>query len=170
MKKSIRLIILTSVILGCHLSVKSYGQNSVSSITISISATVQSSIELITLSDINIGSVQPSQFEIYVEPNRDAGAGSMIARGLPESGISISYVEEHILTHAESNETLTFYYQVAGNSEDNQTAAEILDGFSRDLNFNAEGEFFLWVGGRVNIQNAVHGQYEGEFTIEIEYI
>ncbi|MEX0778278.1 MAG: hypothetical protein WD037_00990 [Balneolales bacterium] len=144
--------------------------NNESSVSVSVSANVQSSIEVMTLSDITFGSVQPSQFEVVVEPNRDQNAGSMVARGRPNAEISISYTAEHILTQTEGNATLTFYYQVAGNDEDNQPAAEIIEGFSRDMKFNEDGEFYLWVGGRVNIQNAVHGGYEGDFTIEIEYI
>ena len=137
---------------------------------VSVNAHVQSTIELITINDIRFGSVQPGQHEVIIEPNRDSNAGSMIARGKPNAEISIHYVEEHILIREEGSEALTFYYQVAGHHENNQSAAEILDGYNRDMTFNADGEFFFWIGGRVNIQNAVQGQYVGEFTIEIEYI
>ncbi|MEX0684930.1 MAG: hypothetical protein WD267_04895 [Balneolales bacterium] len=152
----------------CLYPVLFYGQDQ--STSVSVNANVQSTIELITINDIRLGSIQPGQVEVVIEPNRDSNSGSMIARGRPNAEISIHYIEEHILTRAEGNETLTFYYQVAGHTEDNQVASEVLDGFSRDMKFNEDGEYFLWVGGRVNIENAVYGAYDGEFTIEIEYL
>ncbi|MEX1137114.1 MAG: hypothetical protein WEB89_09450 [Balneolales bacterium] len=150
--------------------IRSSGQDGNANVSVSVSANVQSTIELITLSDISFGSVQPSQFELLVSANRDQNAGSMVATGRPNAEIRVNYTEEHILTRAGGNETLTFYYEVAGNDEDDQVAGEILDDLNRDMTFNSDGEFFLWIGGRVNIQDAVHGAYEGEFTIEIDYL
>ena len=166
--KSIQLSIF--FLLVWFIPLDSISQNKAGRVNINVTAEVQSAIELVTISDIQLGSVQPGQFEVFVQPSRDPGAGSMIARGRPNAEIRITYDEKQVLRRAGGKEILTFYYQVVGHDEDNQFAAELVDGYSRHMAFNANGEFFLWIGGYTSIENAVRGQYEGEFTIEVEYI
>jgi len=33
-----------------------------------------------------------------------------------------------------------------------------------------DGEYFFWVGGTMQLEGDILGQYEGEFTIEIDFI
>lgn len=138
--------------------------------SISVNTNVLQSIDMVTLRNMTFGKIQPGQREVFISPVLDEKAGKMKASGIPGAPIRVSYLEEWQLTRSQGPGTLTFYYEVSGNKEDNQSASEILETDNRDLSFNSEGEFYFWIGGRVNIQNASPGNYEGEFTIEIEYL
>ncbi|MDX1618953.1 MAG: DUF4402 domain-containing protein [Balneolaceae bacterium] len=139
-------------------------------VSIRVTAEVFKTIELTTIRNIQFGEVQTGQEQIIISPILDSNAGKMVASGIPESRIRVSYLEEWELTNDSNDHTLTFYYDLAGNMVDNQNTAELLQTDNRGLQLNKDGEYYFWVGGRVDISNAQPGNYEGEFTIEIEYM
>jgi hypothetical protein len=57
-----------------------------------------------------------------------------------------------------------------GYSSDNQGASEPIDAAARTLKINSSGQYYFWLGGLIDISQARPGKYEGEFTLEIEYI
>ncbi|WP_445665816.1 DUF4402 domain-containing protein [Fodinibius sp. AD559] len=140
-----------------------------SRISIAASAQVVESIEMVTVRDMDFSSVRPSQQAISIDPLSDSNTGKMIALGNADSQIRVSFVRGRTLTHA-SGSTLTFTYEIAGNDEDDQSSAEILQTDNRDLTLNSNGEYYFWIGGQVNVENARPGNYNGNFTIEVEYI
>lgn len=115
-------------------------------------------------------SLQPGQREIYVNPVNSLNAGYMIAVGTPDAEFRLNYLPKRELTQINGTETLTFTYEISGNTEENQATSELLELDNRNIRFNSEGQFYKWLGGRVNIENAAPGNYEGDFTIEIDYI
>lgn len=139
-------------------------------VSIEVRAMVRGSIELTTMRNMDFGKVQPGQETIDINPTQDAEAGKMIASGRPNAKIRVQYQRTWQLRSNRNDEPLTFYYRVAGNQIDEQETAELLETDNRDLNLNEEGDFYFWIGGKANISNAKPGNYEGEFTIEIEYI
>ncbi|PAU93295.1 hypothetical protein CK503_12800 [Aliifodinibius salipaludis] len=139
-------------------------------VNINVSAQVISSIEMITINSMNLSEVEPENNRISINPQNSTNAGKMIAIGNPNSEIRISYLEQRELTQPQRSETLIFNYEVAGNTEDDQSSAKILDRENRDFEFNEDGRFYLWIGGNVDISTASPGNYQGEFTIDIEYI
>lgn len=140
------------------------------SATIRVDAVVTPSIELITVNSMTVGNMQPGQREIYVNPVNSSNAGFMIAVGMPDSEFRLNYLSKRELTQSNGNATLTFIYELSGNSVENQSTSELLGVDNRNIRFNEEGRYYLWVGGRVNLENAKPGNYEGDFTIEIDYI
>lgn len=138
--------------------------------TVNVSAEVIQSIELITINTMQFGNMQPGQDEIYVNPINNLNAGFMIAIGTPDAQFRLNYLPERELTEIDGNGSLTFEYEISGNSEENQATSEILEYDNRNIQFNSEGRYYIWVGGRVNLENAAPGSYEGDFTIEIDYI
>ena len=66
--------------------------------------------------------------------------------------------------------TLTLYYEMYGYQSDNQSASEPIDAVDRNLQISSDSQYYFWVGGRVDTNNARPGTYNGEFTLEIEYI
>ncbi|MCP9290086.1 MULTISPECIES: DUF4402 domain-containing protein [Gracilimonas] len=140
------------------------------SASINVSASVIPSIELITVNSMTFPNLQPGQREIYVNPVNSLNAGFMIAVGMPNTEFRLNYLPERELTQVDGNSTLTFTYELSGNSEENQSTSELLELDNRNIEFNEEGRYYIWVGGRVNIENAAPGNYEGDFTIEIDYI
>jgi hypothetical protein len=74
------------------------------------------------------------------------------------------------LVNTSGDGTLVCKYSVSGFKSDNQRASQLLDQVERIVQFNENGEFYLWLGGRVDLTRARPGNYDGEFTIQIEYI
>lgn len=139
-------------------------------VSINATATVVDAIEMSTLNNINLGSASLGATEIFVNPQSDETAGKLLITGRPNAAIRITYVQQRELTRIGGSESLTFRYFLSGNTEDNQFTSETLDLSRTNKTLGSDGRFYIWIGGLVNIYNAVFGQYEGEFSVEIEYI
>ncbi len=137
---------------------------------VNISAEVVQSIQLITVNSMTFGNVQPGQLEIYVNPINDVNAGYMIAIGTPGAEFRLDFQQVRNLTNVEDEGFLTFQYELSGNDTEDQSSSVLIENENRSIIFNEDGEYHIWVGGRVNIENATPGSYEGDFTIEIDYI
>lgn len=148
-------------------------QGNGTSVSITASATViAGDIDLETISDMGIIDAQRMQEDniVYINPVFDAEAGIMRARGNPGAQIRVSYLEEMTISRNEGPGTLFFVYEVSGFPGDNQRESELLDQIERELRFNEDGFFYFYIGGRIDLSNALPGNYDGEFTIEIEYM
>lgn len=149
---------------------KAAAQDTNPKVSIDVSTQVISTIEMITIQSMDLTNAEQQNNIIRINPQQSANAGKMVAIGTPNSDIRISYLRQRELTRQQGNETLQFRYRVAGNSKDDQSTAEILNHENRDFAFNEEGRFYLWIGGSVDISTASPGNYQGEFTLDIEYI
>jgi hypothetical protein len=145
------------------------GQNSIS---IRASATVveATGIELITLKDINIDEASAQNGSLEISPLTSERAGKMLVKGKSNSSIRLSYLNQLALVNTSGDGTIVFQNVVSGNRTDNQNASQPLDQIERIVQFNERGEYYLWLGGTVDLTNATPGSYDGEFTIQIEYI
>ncbi|GAB5408497.1 MAG: hypothetical protein BalsKO_08620 [Balneolaceae bacterium] len=166
MKKLLSLFILLAI---SAFSAKAQINESVTA-TVNITTQMVQSIELITVKTMSFGSVQPGQQEIYVNPVSDVNSGYMIAVGTPGAEFRLDYFQERTLFNTSGGQNLTFEYEISANEIEDQASSELLDFNARSLTFTPEGVYHIWVGGRVNIENAEPGNYEGDFTIEIDYI
>ncbi len=137
---------------------------------VNISTKIISSIELITVNTITFENKVPDQQQIHVNPITDVSAGYMIAVGTPGAEFRLEYLLERTLTRVGGGGSINFVYEISGNTEEEQATSEIIDFENRNLVFNSGGRYFIWVGGKVDLRNAVPGNYEGDFTIEIDYI
>jgi hypothetical protein len=168
MNKAFHILLFTALLSYSALAQDSNGNGITASIN--VSANVVQSIELITVNTMQFGNAQPGQREIYVNPINSGNAGYMIAIGTPEAEFRLNYLPERELNQIDGEGSLIFTYEISGSSEDEQTTSELLELDNRNIRFNNEGRFYIWVGGRVNLENASPGNYEGDFTIEIDYI
>jgi len=143
-----------------------------SSYSITASATVveATGIELITLKDITIDETSAENGLLTISPLTDEKAGKMLIRGKPNSTIRLSYMNQLALVNTTGQGTIEFDYVVSGNKNDNQAASQPLDQVERIVQFSETGEYYLWLGGQVDLSKALPGNYDGEFTIEIEYV
>lgn len=141
-----------------------------SDVSIDVSAEVISTIEMITLQSMNLTDAEEQNGIISINPRQSANTGKMVAIGTPNSDIRISYLPQRELTRQRGTETLLFEYEVSANTQDEQSTSEILDQENRDFEFNDQGRLYLWIGGNVDISTATPGNYQGEFTLDIEYI
>jgi len=139
-------------------------------INVAVNARVLNSIELITIQPIQLAREEAVNDVIRINPITSVNAGKMIAVGSPNTDIRISFLNRRELTNAQNSDRISFNYVVAGNDEDDQASAELINQESREFSFNEEGRFYLWIGGNVDISTAEPGNYQGEFTLEIENI
>lgn len=141
------------------------------SVTISVSANVMGgTVEMITIQTMDFENIDRDDTVVRIDPIFSDRAGKMIARGTPNSEFRVDYLRQRELTNLEGEGFLYFNYEVAGSRLDDQETAELFDQDIRDLQFNDDGEFYMWIGGSVDLGDVVPGSYQGEFTIEIEYI
>lgn len=145
-------------------------QNGPLSVSINVTADVQASVEMITIRSMDFQNTDRDAMIVILDPLQSPAAGQMVARGNPNAEFRVDYLQNRELTNTQGPGVLIFNYDVAGNSVDEQETAELLGQDIRDLQFNDQGEFYIWVGGRVDLTDATPGSYEGEFSIEIEYI
>lgn len=159
------------LIIICFLKVLSISQlQAQHEMNVIISASVSGSVELISIKSMTLSGTDAQNGIITINPLTSANAGKMIATGSPNLNIRISYLRRRELTRVEGNSTLIFNYNLAGNTLDDQSSATPLDNENRDFEFNDQGRFYIWLGGSVDISKALPGSYQGEFTLEIEYI
>jgi hypothetical protein len=129
-----------------------------------------SEIELITIKDLEIDESMAFEGKIYIAAQSDPKSGVMLVKGRPNANIRITYLPEMLLINSYGNGDLKFYYEVYGYPTDNQSASEPLEMVDRMMRLSKEGNYYLWVGGHIDFSNAWPGNYEGEFTLEIEYL
>ncbi|MGM0745673.1 hypothetical protein [Rhodohalobacter sp.] len=139
-------------------------------VSISVSATVSGTIEMITINTVDFDDIEQEGSVIRVDPIFGERSGKMVARGTPNAEFRVDYIRERELVNLDGEGIIFFNYEVAGNRIDDQETAELLDQDIRDLQFNEEGEFYFWIGGTIDMSDVNPGSYQGEFTIEIEYI
>lgn len=165
-----KVFILTVLILVLN-SYSSFAQEAQPrSVSIAVTAQVSSATELFTIQTVDFRYEDVELNVLSIEPTTNPSAGKMVARGMPDTGMRINFLQNRELINVNTNHVLFFEYYVSGNSVDVQETSELINPDNRDLTFNDEGEFYIWVGGRVDLSTAQPGSYEGEFSIEIEYI
>ncbi len=139
-------------------------------VIVTVSTSILSTVELVTISNMNFGRLNIDANELRLDPKTDAGAGLMKASGRPNAAIRVSFIEQRELIRIGGGSTINFTYTVAGAVTDNQLTSEILTQENRTLTMSSTGEFYFWIGGFASIENIQFGAYQGEFTIEIEYL
>ncbi len=156
-----------------HPLIAQNGNGNRTSVSIRASAEViGGDIRLETISDMGIIDARRMQEDdqVYINPVFDPEAGVMRATGMPNAMIRVSYLSEMEVTRREGPGVLYFQYELSGFPGDNQRESELLQTTDRELRLNEDGQFYFWIGGTINLSEAVPGSYDGEFTIEIEYI
>ncbi len=138
-------------------------------ISVSVSAGISTTIEIETLSNINFGQINPSMTNIYINPRADAGAGVMRIRGRSNTPVRVSFLDRRELVRVGGGGAGFFYFEVSGSPFDNQFFSEPITVENRQIIIGDEGEYYFWIGGRMSLENLTFGQYEGEFTLEIDY-
>jgi len=142
------------------------------SVSIKAQATVidKAEIELVTIKYLDIDAGMAVNGIINVSAKRDGQAGVMMVKGRPDASFRISFAPVVQIQNSAGKGSLTLKYEMYGYSSDNQAASEPIDAAARTLKINSDGQYYFWLGGIIDISKARPGKYEGEFTLEIEYI
>ncbi|WP_210509359.1 hypothetical protein [Natronogracilivirga saccharolytica] len=147
------------------------GNNGVKTGTINVAASIAipTEVQLTTLRNMSLDQQLASRGRVNIDPVTDSRSGLLRAEGEPNALVQISFVREQSLSHMEGGAEVTFEFVIAGNEIEDQASAEVLDLENRQYSLNEDGEYYFWIGGEVNLENASRGSYEGMFTVEIEY-
>lgn len=142
------------------------------SVTIKAQATVidKAEIELVTIKALDIDAGMAVNGVINVSAQRDGQAGVMMVKGRPNASFRISFTPVVEIPNSAGKGSLSLKYEMYGYTSDNQGASEPIDAAERTLVINNDGKYYFWLGGLIDISKARPGKYEGEFTLEIEYI
>jgi hypothetical protein len=139
-------------------------------VTVNVTATFESSIQIETLSNINFGRISPGMTEIYINPRQDAEAGVMRITGQPNSLVRVSFIGRRELIRLGGGPQIFFNFEVSSAPVNDQLLSEPLTQENRQVMLSDNGEFYFWIGGSMDLRDLTHGQYEGEFTLEVDYI
>ena len=147
----------------------SFAQGSKSDVTVHIAATVVDYLEMITLADIDVGTVIPSEDMLRLDPRTDQGAGIIKLQGRQDAHVQVSYSAQVEMINLETDRTLTVNYSVSGNVDNDQAASDLMPTNPATVKLNNSGEYYLWIGCSFSLANLVAGQYDGDFVIEVDY-
>jgi len=147
-------------------------QKKVAEVNIKAKAEVieKTEIELITIKDMDIDASLAIDGKIHISAKADVNAGVMIVKGRSEAFIHVTYVPDVVIYNSTGKGKLTMHYEVNGYPSDNQSASEPIDAAERKLQISKDKKYYFWLGGYIDISKAQPGKYDGEFTLEIEYI
>ncbi len=142
------------------------------SIVINVSATLISNtpIVLTTLNNMKVSGTTDGNNEIYISPISSSDAGLLLAKGRAGSQARMTFIISEVITDTGGNGSISLQYEMSGNNERIQRSSKLIDTGEAVIEFGDDGQYFLWVGGHINVSKAISGKYNGQFTIEIVYI
>jgi len=149
------------------------GQNSLNSkvsSSLSVSVNVTSRLELITISDINIGTVMPSQIQVLVDPINDQGAGLIKVVGARFAPLKLEFTNQVEMVNSLTEGILLVKYGLSGSRINEQSSSFQIIENPTNITLSELGEYYIWVGCSFNLQNIESGSYDGDFGIEVDYI
>ncbi len=141
--------------------------------SIRVKATVESNmpLEITTLQHLTLyGQTKEGSNLIYISPVNSSFAGLIRAQGRPGTHVRIKYDDLEELSTQRGRGIMVIQYELSGSEENNQNASRLIDTDEFEFNLNAEGMYYLWVGGWVNTEHAAPGLYKGKFNVEIQYL
>lgn len=147
-----------------------FAQNSTISINAQATVVDKSQIELITIKNIDIDESAAVNGIIYVSPKYDSKAAVMMVKGKSSAKIRVKFPPTVEIMNTTGSGRLLLHYEIYGYPGDNQSASQPIDAVENTLQMSSDRKYFFWIGGRIDISQATPGSYDGEFTIQIEYI
>ncbi|EIM78475.1 hypothetical protein A3SI_02923 [Nitritalea halalkaliphila LW7] len=134
-------------------------------------ATVVDNIDLLTIRDLYISQPPLGDSVVLISPIRSEQAALMLATGLPDAQIRITYIlDERLEEREERIGEIGITYLLSFAEEDTQPQSLQLDVGEAILRLSPKGELYFWLGASMDLRRAVPGVYESEFIMEIEYI
>ena len=104
------------------------------------------------------------------EAGSTGGAGFIIAQGLPNRSFRVVIPRVVEMINRETESRLNVHVVVSHNAAPEQSNSVYLRQPVRDLTLNEDGEYYFWIGGNIQIADVENGAYEGQFTLELEYL
>ncbi len=146
-----------------------FGQVSNPKFNLEVSATVVDFLEMITISDIDVGTVVASEDVLRLDPRTDQGAGLIKIEGRQNSSIQIAYSGQVEMVNLTTNSSMTVTYTLSGNGANAQSASQLFTTNPETVVLDDKGEFFIWIGCSFSLLDLAPGQYDGDFVVEVDY-
>lgn len=140
-----------------------------SSVEINVSARIQDYIEMVTLADIDVGTIVPSEEILRLDPRTNSGAGIIMIQGQKDKSVLVNYSKVVEMVHSNSNSVLPVTYEVSGSVENQPSTSVLFTTNPESIELNEKGEYYLFIGCSFNLNLVKPGQYDGDFVIEVDY-
>lgn len=139
--------------------------------TVTATATVISTtVELLAIKDMELELYEFLGEDIEINPVSDTRAAVMKIVGGPKTTVRVTFDPNGVLRHETENSKMLFSYRMSGNTEQVQNGSQMLRA-TNQVTLGATGEYYLWLGGILSVTDQLYpGNYDLEFTIEMEYI
>jgi len=144
-------------------------QDGSAKVRMSATANVKEFIEIITLADINVGTVIPTNEIMRLDPRTAQGAGILLIQGRAWSQAQVTFSNQVEMTNVTSNAPLLVEYFVSGNQENQQSGSLMFISNPQSVTLNGDGEYYLYIGCSFSLAEVQPGQYDGDFVIEVDY-
>lgn len=122
-----------------------------------------------TLSNIDVGTIVPSNDRLKLDPRNAQGAGLIMVTGRAGSEVQVSFTARVEMTNVNSSIPLQVRYSISGNEENNQAASQLFTTNPTNILLSPQGEYYVWIGCEFELRNLVSGQYDGDFVVEVDY-
>jgi len=146
-----------------------FAQSENTSVKIKVSARVVEFLEMVTLADIDVGTVIPAEDILTLNPLTDQGAGMILVQGRANASVQIHYSSQVEMVNLQTSTALVVDYAVSGNMDNQQTSSTIFTSNPGTITLSDKGEYYLFIGCSFSLLNLTSGQYDGDFVIEVEY-
>ncbi len=159
------------LVLSLHhfLTPDAYSQ-SLQETSISVTATVEATaIEVITVREMNLLGVERVENQVTINPINSERSALMMAEGAPGASFRLTFEPSREMVNLDGAGLIFVDYAVSGYTQDEQQSSELFAEETQELEFSEDGEYYVWIGGTIDLSEATPGRYEGEFTLEVEY-
>lgn len=113
--------------------------------------------------------------QVVVDPVTDqagsvGGAGMLVAKGEPNRAFQVTIPQTVTLVHSDTGTTLNIGVVVSHSSIIDQSSSDYVREAVSGFRLNADGEYYFWMGGEIDVADVEEGEYEGNFLLEVEYV
>lgn len=138
---------------------------------VTVSATIENSLNISNLSDLTFGTVSAGA-TATVDETATADAGQVLIEGTAGQDVIVTAPETLTLTGTGADISATLSY--VGFNTNTQGSATVgnLGGGGGDVTLDGtSGEYYIWVGGSFTTPiTQTNGAYSGTLTITVDYV
>lgn len=166
-------------LLSADIRAQQHGEEEISA-TINVNGRV---VAELSMQSILIESVYNPSFQqvdidltqVVVDPVTDqagsvGGAGMLVAKGEPNRAFQVTVPQTVTLVHSDTGTTLNVSVVVSHNGLLDQSSSDYIRETVSGFRLNADGEYYFWLGGEIDVADVEEGEYEGNFLLEVEYV
>jgi hypothetical protein len=155
------IIVMACAVIAITISQNAAGQSATANVTVDVQSTLQIT-NLAGNQTLDFGSVSPGA-------NVDIPAASGVdfrISGASTVGVQVTYTAPTVLQGPGSD--IPFEAEFIGSDTDNPAGATALTSGDTPT-LNSAGQYFLWLGGDIEVGNILPGTYSGVFNISVLY-